>query len=141
RVENSASSTGEIAAVVRGAGMHSSVATPIVVARRLWGAIVVLWARDKPLPPDTEARLSDFTELVATAIANAESREALAALADEQAALRRVATLVATGGGPEPLFQAVADEVRRLFGSSMSAILRFEDDGTATTLGSNSGLP
>jgi signal transduction histidine kinase len=141
RVENSASLAGEIAAVVRGAGMHSSVATPIVVARRLWGAMVVLWARDKPLPPDTEARLSDFTELVATAIANAESREALAALADEQAALRRVATLVATGGGPEPLFQAVADEVRRLFGSSMSAILRFEDDGTATTLGSNGGLP
>jgi signal transduction histidine kinase len=141
RVQDYARVTGEIAAVARGAGMRSAVATPIVVARRLWGAMVVLCGRDEPLPPDTEARLSDFTELVAAAIANAESREALAAIADEQAALRRVATLVASGGGPEPVFQAVADEVQALFGSSMSGILRFEDDGTATTLGTNSGLP
>ena len=41
-----------------------------------------------------------FTELVATAIANAESREARAVLTDEQAALRRVATLVAQGASP-----------------------------------------
>jgi signal transduction histidine kinase len=133
--------TGEIAAVVRGAGMRSAVASPIVVARRLWGAMVVLCERNEPLPADTEARLSDFTELVATAIANAESREALAALADEQAALRRVATLVASGGGPEPVFRAVADEVQALFGSSNSVILKFNDDGTATTLGTQSGLP
>jgi signal transduction histidine kinase len=135
RVEDYARMTGEIAAVVRGAGMRSAVASPIVVARRLWGAMVVLCARDEPLPPDTEARLTDFTELVATAVANAESRGALAALADEQAALRRIATLVAGGGGSEPLFRAVAEEVQQLFDSSTSVILRFEDDGTATTLG------
>src|SRR4029077_8663020 len=52
----------------------------------------------------------------------------------------RVATLVASGGGSEPLFRAVADEVQRLFGSSMSGIVRFEDDGTATTLGSRNSL-
>jgi GAF domain-containing protein len=103
--------------------------------------MVVLCERNEALPADTEARLSDFTELVATAIANAESREALSALADEQAALRRVATLVASGGGPEPVFRAVADEVQALFGSSMSSILRFEDDGTATTLGTHGDLP
>ena len=34
---------------------------------------------EQPLPPDAEARLASFTELVATAIANAESRAALAA--------------------------------------------------------------
>jgi signal transduction histidine kinase len=141
RVENYAHMTGEIAAVARGAGMRSAVASPIVVARRLWGAIVVLSPRRKPFPADTEARLMDFTELIATAIANAESREALATLADEQAALRRVATLVASGGGPEPVFRAVAHEVQALFGSSTSVILRFEDDGTATTLGTHSGLP
>ena len=93
--------TGEIAAVVRGAGMRSAVASPIVVERRLWGAMVVLSPRHEPFPEDTEARLTDFTELVATAIANAESREALARLAEEQAALRRVATLVAGGTGPD----------------------------------------
>jgi signal transduction histidine kinase len=141
RVEDYAHMTGEIAAVVRGAGMRSAVASPIVVGRRLWGAMVVLSARHEPFPENTEAWLTDFTELVASAIANAESREALAALADEQAALRRVATLVASGGGPEPVFCAVADEVQALFGSSMSVILRFEDDGTATTLGTHGDLP
>jgi signal transduction histidine kinase len=138
RVEDYAHLTGEIAATVRGAGMRSTVASPIVVARRLWGAMVILCERDESLPTDTEARLSDFTELVATAIANAETREALATLADEQAALRRVATLVASGSGPAPVFRAVADEVQALFSSNMSVILRFEDDGTATTLGAQS---
>jgi signal transduction histidine kinase len=141
RVENYAELTGEIAAAVRGAGMRSTVASPIVVERRLWGAMVLVCARDEPLPPDTEARLTDFTELVATAIANAESRGALAGLAAEQAALRRIATLVASGGGPEPFFHAVADEVQVLFASSMSVILRFEDDGTSTTLGTSGDLP
>src|SRR5262249_45113995 len=121
--------------------LRSAVASPIVVERRLWGAMVVLSPRQEPLPEDTETRLTDFAELIATAIANAESRGALTALVDEQAALRRVATLVASGGGPEPLFHAVADEVQGLFGTSLSVILRFEDDGTATTLGTPGNLP
>ena len=50
-----------------------SLAAPIVVEDRLWGAIVATAAEPRPLPPDTEARLASFTELVATAIANAES--------------------------------------------------------------------
>ena len=114
RVEDYADVPGEIAAVARGAGMRSAVASPIVVEGRLWGAMVVLSPRREPLPEDTESRLTDFTELVATAIANAESRAAVARLADEQAALRRVATLVAQGVSPPDLFQAVAEEVGRL---------------------------
>src|SRR4029079_19318070 len=86
---------------------------------------------------DTEARLTDFTELVATAIANAESRGALATLADEQAALRRVATLVASGTGPDQLFAAVADEVQALLGAETSAVVRFEDEGTVSIVGTH----
>ncbi|MFC5008228.1 PAS domain S-box protein [Dactylosporangium cerinum] len=52
---------------------RSAVASPIVVEDRIWGAISVA-ALVEQLPPDTECRLADFTELVATAIANAESR-------------------------------------------------------------------
>jgi signal transduction histidine kinase len=52
------------------------VAGPIVVEGRLWGAIAV-GSRHERLPHDTEQRLADFTELVATAIANAESRNEL----------------------------------------------------------------
>jgi signal transduction histidine kinase len=141
RVEDYAHLTGAIASVVRDAAGRSAVASPIVVERRLWGAMVILSPRHEPFPEDTEARLTDFTELVATAIANAESRAAVTRLADEQSALRRVATLVASGGGPEPVFHAVADEVQRLFASSTSGIVRFEDDGTATTLGNWGGGP
>jgi signal transduction histidine kinase len=56
-------------------------------------------------------------------------------VADEQAALRRVATLVARGATPEKVFPAVAAEVSVLVGGDLSAIVRFEADGTATTLG------
>jgi hypothetical protein len=51
-----------------------------------------------PLPLGTEKRLAQFSELVATAIASSEAREKLRRLAEEQAGLRRVATLVAEGG-------------------------------------------
>jgi hypothetical protein len=44
-------------------------------------------------------------------LANAQARDALSRLADEQAGLRRVATLVAKGASPDDLFSAVAEEV------------------------------
>jgi signal transduction histidine kinase len=58
----------------------------------------------EPLPDQIEARLAEFTELVATAVASSASQEQLAALADEQAALRRVATLVARQSPPVEIF-------------------------------------
>jgi predicted ATPase/signal transduction histidine kinase len=57
-------------------------------------------------------------------------------IADEQAALRRVATLVARGASPELVFNAVADEVSTLFGADGTLIIRFEPDGDATVMGS-----
>jgi signal transduction histidine kinase len=71
---------GPIAAFVREElEIGSSVGSPIVVEGRLWGALFVHAKQSQqPLPPDTESRLTGFTELVATAIANAESRAALA---------------------------------------------------------------
>jgi signal transduction histidine kinase len=63
--------------VVRRLGVQSAVACPIVVEGCLWGAMVV--ATRDPLPPGTEDRIASFTELVGTAIANAESRAELAA--------------------------------------------------------------
>jgi signal transduction histidine kinase len=49
------------------------------VGGRLWGLIAIASAREEPPAPETEARLSDFTELLATAIANAEAQAELAA--------------------------------------------------------------
>ena len=51
---------------------------PILVGGRVWGGMVVARYTDEPLPRDTEARITRFTDLVATAIANAEAREELA---------------------------------------------------------------
>jgi signal transduction histidine kinase len=55
------------------------VGAPIVVDGRLWGAAVVGSPQTDPLPPDTEARVGDFADLVATAIVNAATRAELTA--------------------------------------------------------------
>jgi signal transduction histidine kinase len=60
-------------------GVRSAVGVPVSVAGRLWGVMSVVSMREEPLPADTEARLAGFTELGATAIANAESQAALTA--------------------------------------------------------------
>ena len=136
RVEDYAYLTGEIAAAVRDAGIRSTVASPIVVESRLWGAMAVLSSRPEPLPESTEARLTDFTELIATAIANAESRAAVARLADEQSALRRVATMVAQGASPRELVEAVTEEVGRLLPVGSATMGRYEPDDSVTTVAS-----
>ena len=89
---------------------------------------------ERPLPPDTEARLASFTELVAAAIANAESRAALGQLAEEQGARPRVATLVAQAAPPEEVFAAVAEEVGQLFRVELAALLRYEPGRTAISV-------
>jgi signal transduction histidine kinase len=55
------------------------VGAPIEVDGRLWGAAVIATSELEPPAPDTEERLADFAELVATAIANAEARDELMA--------------------------------------------------------------
>ena len=59
-------------------GIGSWVGAPVTVEGRLWGVMVVS-SRGGPLRGDTEQRLVDFTDLVATAIANTESRAQLMA--------------------------------------------------------------
>jgi signal transduction histidine kinase len=60
-------------------GVRSGVGTPVIIEGRLWGVIGAGSTQEEPLPPDAEARLVSFTELVATAIANADSRAQLMA--------------------------------------------------------------
>jgi signal transduction histidine kinase len=126
-------------------GLRSAVALPIHVDGRLWGAIAV-GSGQGPLPPDTEQRMTEFTDLVATAVANAQnraaletSRDELARLVEEQAALRRVATLVARGIDPAEVFSAVAEEIRRLLSADSAAMGRFDPDGTSVVIVSNVG--
>lgn len=142
RIDEYSQLEGEIVDAVRRAGIRSTVGVPIVVAGRVWGAMVVSTTEQDPLPLRTEARLADFTELLATAIENAEAREALARLAEEQATLRRMATLVAQGVRPDEVFSAVSEEVGRLFGSDTAAVVRFEHDPPAiVAVGAGRSIP
>jgi len=130
RMESFDDASGPLGAEARQRGVRSAVATPVMVEGRLWGVLGVGTSTEQPLPPDAEARLVSFAELVATAIANAESRAALTLLVEEQAALRRVAMLVAQGVPPVEIFSAVSDEVAGLF-RAQAGVLRFEHDGPA----------
>jgi GAF domain-containing protein len=125
---------GEIGRGVSRLGLRSSVAAPITVEGRLWGFIALGSTEDQPLLGGIDARLANFTELVATAVSNAESRAELAQLADEQAALRKVATLVARRTSPVEVFDAVTEEVGRLFPVDFSNLTRYEPDGTITSV-------
>jgi signal transduction histidine kinase/ketosteroid isomerase-like protein len=117
-------------------GVRSGVVVPIVVDDRVWGAAFAGSTREQPFPEDVTARIAGFTELVATAIANTEARTQVERLADEQAALRRVATLVARGAAPEEVFAAVTEEVARLFVADLATMCRYESDGTYTIVAS-----
>ncbi|HEV2920049.1 MAG TPA: CHASE3 domain-containing protein, partial [Actinomycetota bacterium] len=68
------------------------------------------------------------------AVSLEESRDELTRLLAEQAALRRVATLVARGGPPTEIFAAVAQEVGRLVGADDTVVARFEPDGAVTVV-------
>jgi signal transduction histidine kinase len=126
------SSSGPLGAAGREAGIRSAVGAPIIVEGDLWGVIFAGSTLEQPVPAGTETRLASFTELVATAIANADSRAALARLAEEQAALRRVATMVARGAAPEEVFAAVTEELARLLPVDLAALARYDPDGTLT---------
>ena len=78
--------------VVQRLGIRCTVAVPITLEGSVWGAIAAGKNREQ-FPADAAQRMAEFTDLVATAIANADSRSQLAA------SRRRIV--------------AAADEVRR----------------------------
>jgi signal transduction histidine kinase len=132
RIDSYADASGPIGVTIRENGLGSAVGTPITVDGRLWGVMAVASTLNQTLPQDTESRLAQFTELLAMAVANAESLAGLSRLAEEQAALRRVATLVAQGVPPEELFAAVAEEIVNVLPVQGARIGRYESDGTVT---------
>jgi signal transduction histidine kinase len=63
----------------RSAGIRSAIGSPILVEGRLWGAMIAASREPEALPPGTESRIGKFTDLIATAISNIQTREDLAA--------------------------------------------------------------
>jgi PAS domain S-box-containing protein len=81
-----------------------------------------------PGPPQFAGYVRDVT-------ARKHDEQALRSLAEEQAALRRVATAVAGDVDPEPLFAIVTKEVGRILGAQTANMVRYEPDGGATVVG------
>src|SRR5207244_5914158 len=71
--------SGEVAEVMRQTGARFTIAAPILVAGRLWGAVVVTSRSLEETPEEGATRLRDFSELVSLAVAGAEARRELRA--------------------------------------------------------------
>jgi signal transduction histidine kinase len=136
-----------------------SVSVPIVVDGNEWGLIAVRREERRATLPtfagsytgrivlatestyEIETRLTAFTEIVATGISKAQAHDALRRLAEEQAALRRVATLVAEAAPPSEIFAAVVDEVNSILGLHGVELVRYEGDGAATIVSASGDHP
>jgi signal transduction histidine kinase len=130
------SAPGPVAALARELGVRCAVGAPILVDDRTWGVMAAGWALPGKASSEAAERTAEFTDLVATALANTESRNEITRLAEEQAALRRVATLVARGAPPAEVFEAVVTEIGQLFPEANAAALsRYETDDTLTMIG------
>src|SRR6201990_2714653 len=68
RIDSYDNVAGSIAARVRAVGVRAAVAVPIIVDSRVWGLAAVGSLQQRPLPADTEVRISRFAELIATAL-------------------------------------------------------------------------
>jgi PAS domain S-box-containing protein len=153
RMDSHDNAAGAAAAAIRQLGIRCMVGVPIVVGTHVWGVVGV--ASRTLLPSDTEARIADFADLVGTAIANAAtrsdlqaSRDSLSELADnlsvlarQQAALRRVATLVARGVSQSEVFSAVAEEMAECLNVGSAEVFRYEDAGAAIVVVASYGMP
>lgn len=110
---------------------------------------LIAWS-NKPMPGENGAPLYlvttgvDLTERAheteGALVGDVESKLVeIAHLAQEQRALRRVATLVASEANPERVFSAVSAEAARVLGLNAAAVFRYEGDDTATVVGRHDG--
>jgi signal transduction histidine kinase len=71
--------TGSMAALAQEMGLRLAIGVPIIVEGRVWGSMSAGWTRAELPLAEMEGRMAQFTELVDTAIANADSRAELTA--------------------------------------------------------------
>jgi signal transduction histidine kinase len=137
RIDDWSTLPGPVAALHRERGFGQTVAAPIIIEGAIWGHIAAFGEAGEILAPDCQYRLADFTNLMASAIANAQGRDELRNLAEKQgAALRRVATLVAQQVPPSEIFDAVAREASNALEVERVGVVRCHADGTVSLLGS-----
>ena len=136
RAERLAGPPGSVADYLLRAGMNAATGSPVVVDGRLWGVVITAATRPERLRPADERRMSVFAELAGTAIANAQARVELRAIAEVQGALRRVAMLVAAGAEPGTVFAAVAEEAGQVLPEAdFTMVARYGADHAVEVVG------
>ena len=133
RIDSYEDMPGDIAATLRRIGIRYSIGVPVSVQGRPWG-VMIATSKDAPFPAEAESRLQDFTEFVATAIANAQARSSCgggwrAAGAAPRGDARR------SGSASGDLFSAVAHEVGSVLNVPGVIVTRYEADGMAVVFG------
>jgi len=78
RLDHFAGPPGSAAEVLIQMGIRAAAGAPILVEERLWGVMIAAWTDRQPAA-GIEDRIAQFTDLVATAISNAQARADLAA--------------------------------------------------------------
>ena len=132
RVENLDLMAGRWPAMAHTRGFTTSAGVPIVIRGALWGALIVVG--QQKFPATIEAELTAFAELAGTAVSAADGREQLKLLADEQAAVRHVAELVARGATLDEIFHAVAAQTSCLLPDLTTLLLHYEGNDRAVVV-------
>ena len=113
----------------------SSVGVPIVLAGKVWGAIIRPLDRESFAAREYRPAIKPIHRSVGSAVTNIRLQADMEQLIAEQAALLRVAELVARESSPEDVFHAVAEQLGRVTHVSNTQVLRFDDDEMATSVG------
>ena len=141
RVDNLAEMSGVWPQLAHRHGFNASAGVPVVIHGRLRGALVVVGRREG-FPHSIEEHLANFADLAGTAVSAADARQELRLLANENAAVRRVAELVARGATLDEVFKAVASETSSLLGNLATSLLRHDNTDVAVVVaGHNSPAP
>jgi len=127
RVESDGDPGAPAPELARQLGVVAGAGVPLIVEGAPWGALKLV-SRGPSLAAGIEDRLAQFADLAANAVANAQSRAGLQSLADEQAALLRVADL--RGASTQEVFARVTNEASRLLDDTPATLLRYERAGT-----------
>jgi signal transduction histidine kinase len=107
-------------------GIDASIGAPVIVDGRVWGVVTASRFHGREtFPPRAEDHLGDFATLCALAIGNAAWQRSLAAMLEEQSALRRIATLVAGGRSAAEVLGEVVRQVGVTFAARAVEIVRW----------------
>jgi signal transduction histidine kinase len=107
-------------------GIDASIGAPVIVDGDVWGVVTASRFRGREsFPPSAEEHLGDFATLFALAIGNAAWQRSLAAMLEEQSALRRIATLVAGGRSAAEVLGEVVRQVAVSFVAQSVDVVRW----------------